>query len=95
MPWRKFPAHAPVYAPATGALESRNVEGKFRRAGLRGVRGVFLNKTIRADFLIKRLNKKIEVYCLIKTLLKTPPLTTSKTTLRRRKHALSHHLARP
>lgn len=57
---------------------------------------MFLNETIRADFLIKRLNKKIEVYCLIKTLLKTPPpRTTSKTTLRRRKHALSHHLARP
>ena len=31
-----------------------------------GVPGVFLNETIRADFLIKRLNKKIEVYCLIK-----------------------------
>ena len=33
---------------------------------------MFLNETIHADFLIKRLNKKIEVYCLIKTLLKTP-----------------------
>lgn len=55
---------------------------------------MFLNETIHADFLIKRLNKKIEVYCLIKTLRKPPP-TTSKTTPRRRKHALSHHLARP
>lgn len=62
MPWCKFPAHAPVYAPAAGAPEPRNVEGQLRR----GVRGMFLNETIRADILIKRLNKKIEVYCLIK-----------------------------
>ena len=47
--------------------ERRNVEGRFRRGGFRDVRGVFLNETIRADFLIKCLNKKIEVYCLIKT----------------------------
>ena len=31
-----------------------------------GVQSIFLNETIRADFLIKHLNKKIEVYCLIK-----------------------------
>lgn len=59
-------AHAPVYAPAAGALEPRNVEGQLRR----GVRGMFLNETIRADFLIKRLNKKIEGNCLNK-----PPLS--------------------
>lgn len=53
---------------------------------------MFLNETIRADFLIKHLNKKIEVYCLIKTSSQTQP---SNTTLRRRNHALSHHLARP
>ena len=41
--------------------------GEVQEGGFRGVRGVFLNETIRADFLIKRLNKKIEVYCLIKT----------------------------
>lgn len=29
-------------------------------------RGLFLNETIRADFLIKRLNKKIEGNCLNK-----------------------------
>ena len=58
---------------------------------------MFLNETIRADFLIKRLNKKIKVYCLIKTPLKPPPQKNapSKTTPRRRNHALSHHLARP
>ena len=31
-----------------------------------GIRGIFLNETIRADFLIKRLNKKIEGNCLNK-----------------------------
>lgn len=30
--------------------------------------GVFLNETIRTDFLIKRLNKKIEGNCLNKPL---------------------------
>ena len=34
----------------------------------RGVPGVFLNETIRADFLIKRLNKKIGGSCLNKPL---------------------------
>ena len=33
-----------------------------------GSGGVFLNETIRADFLIKRLNKKIEGNCLNKPL---------------------------
>lgn len=40
--------------------------GEVQEGGFRGVRGVFLNETIRADFLIKRLNKKIEGNCLNK-----------------------------
>ena len=42
--------------------------GEVQEGGFRGVRGVFLNETIRADFLIKRLNKKIEGNCLNKPL---------------------------
>ena len=60
--------------------ERRNVEGRFRRGGFRGIRDIFFNETIRANFLIKRLNKKIEVYCLIKT-----PHKTSKTTPMKRR----------
>lgn len=52
---------ASVYAP-----DGRGA-GMFRRGRLRmGVPGVFLNETIREDFLIKRLNKKIGGNCLNK-----------------------------
>lgn len=51
--------HALVHTSTTGAPECL---GRFRR----GAPSVFLNETIRADFLIKRLNKKIGGNCLNK-----------------------------